>query len=206
LYMVGAELAIASICLLKAEHLEKSPDAMKPNTQKSIVDYLNLGLEHLKFTPEDSATNETFLFSSLHEKLLRAKLLIKTSEYSESYKVSELSNESSSFHIQKQIVLHEAYENVRLCLTVASEYKFHAILYQAGALMKLLGKAGFSIEEKEHIDEHKNSDVRLDTPLVDVCCRENGNVFAIQGALLQDKAFGALVASNGSDAFSLFVC
>jgi hypothetical protein len=214
LFMVGAELAIASICLLKAERLEKMLEFGAPKSQ--IVEYLNLGLDHLKFTSVDSATNETFLFSSLHEKLLRAKLLIKVSEYAsdidtgiESEKCE--SGKNAVVPLCRSALLKQAYDNIELCVKVASEHCFHAVLYQVGALKKLLGKMGLLIVNGVYKIECKiNLQQNLDKGEQDILDGFNHSieesVLSVEGRKLQDSAFKALVASNGTDTFSLFVC
>jgi hypothetical protein len=232
LFMVGVELAIASICLMKVEHLEKSPDAMKPNTQNSIVEYLNLGLEHLKFTPEDSATNETFLFSSVHEKLLRAKLLIKAGQYeavAEKQSTNAGTDEGdketlSDVHQEKRRELwSQAFEMVQTCVQIGHAHNFHAIVYQAGSLLKLLGRCGFVVSEalesgldqsgcKKNDGNGKDSDEKVKTDEKeqeeekrkkknDEDCNLVRHAKALQHAALEE-----LVKANGKDPFYMFLC
>jgi hypothetical protein len=195
LYSSALEYAAAKICAFKAVRyaLLHAQDPQRGYLAKALS-YLKLGLLHLIFTPEQEAQNQTFMFSNLHEKVLRAQLLIKYLQLTSGAVAAAVVNTTSAAAAAMSSVLAdptegvsraELWEQARLnlsyCREMGAKHGLHGILLQTAVLMKDLSAVASAVSEESAADP-----VRADAAVVQALLEDGAQLYGASLAYIEE--------------------
>lgn len=130
LYFIAMEYVAARICYLKALRYEycaralTDGDTVAAHKAKARA-YLQLGLEHLEFTPEQDTKNEQHVFAKVNERFMRVQILLKLIATSEDA-------------AEARGMWATALTNLDHCVRLGLRCDFQLVLLQAGVLMQAL--------------------------------------------------------------------
>ena len=188
MYYTGLEFVAARICYLKALRFDLQYARDRSERALSLLlSYAKLGLLHLTFTATQWAKNETLVFANLHEKLLRAQLLLLVLKHSAKVPVKVVSAGGDGASRSVGEAQEEALRDLHYCRDVALRGEYHTVLLQVGVLMQQLAS-------------HAVATPIISDSAVDI------NRVSIEGAELQSNAVRCLREGNSGDAEWVGMC
>jgi hypothetical protein len=160
LYSSAVEYVSARTCYYKALRYEQlhtqQPHRDTARNLQRMGHYLQLGLLHITFLPDQDERNRGFLFASVHEKLLRVQLLLKYLQYYSELRaspapVSETTEDGitearsvvmAAARARVEAPYQELWERARSDLQyvreLAEKSDFQGVLFQVGTHMQTL--------------------------------------------------------------------